>query len=217
MPRISLIHATPLAIDPVVEAFTREWPEAEVCNLLEDSLAPDLARDGEITPAMTGRFVHLAKYVRDNGADAILFTCSAFGTSIEAAAEQLRPMPVLKPNEAMFEDAIRQSKKIGMVATFAPSIPSMEREFAEMAAGTGAVLRCACADGAMAILGAGDGATHDRMVGEMACGLEDVDIILMAQFSTARARSLVEDLTGKPVLTSPDSAVHKMRRLLEAK
>lgn len=217
MPRISLIHATPLAIDPVVEAFTREWPEAEVCNLLEDSLAPDLARDGEITPAMTGRFVHLAKYVRDNGADAILFTCSAFGTSIEAAAEQLRPMPVLKPNEAMFEDAIQQSKKIGMVATFAPSIPSMEREFAEMAAGTGAVLRCACADGAMAILGAGDGATHDRMVGEMACGLEDVDIILMAQFSTARARSLVEDLTGKPVLTSPDSAVHKMRRLLEAK
>ena len=51
----------------------------------------------------------------------------------------------------------------------------------------------------------------------MARTLEDVDIILMAQFSTARARNLVEDLTGKPVLTSPDSAVHKMRRLLEAK
>ena len=127
MPRISLIHATPLAIDPVVEAFTREWPEAEVCNLLEDSLASDLARDGEITPAMTGRFVHLANYVRDNGADAILFTCSAFGASIEAAAQALAPVPVLKPNQAMFEDAIRQSKKVGMVATFAPSIPSMER------------------------------------------------------------------------------------------
>ena len=86
-----------------------------------------------------------------------------------------------------------------------------------MAAGTGAVLRSACADGAMAVLGAGDGPGHDRMVGEMARTLEDVDIILMAQFSTARARNLVEDLTGKPVLTSPDSAVHKMRRLLEAK
>ncbi|MEQ8707757.1 MAG: aspartate/glutamate racemase family protein [Rhodospirillales bacterium] len=214
MPRISLIHATRLAIDPVVEAFTREWPQADVCNLLEDSLAPDLARDGEITATMTGRFVRLAGYVRENGADAILFTCSAFGASIEAAAGALAPVPVLKPNEAMFEDAIRQSKKIGMVATFAPSIPSMEREFAEMAAGTAAKLSSVYADGAMAALAAGDGETHDRLICDMARRLDDVDLILMAQFSTARARGRVEDQTGKPVLTSPDSAVQKLRRLL---
>ena len=36
---------------------------------------------------MTGRFLLLAKYAEDNGADGILFTCSAFGEAIEVAAE----------------------------------------------------------------------------------------------------------------------------------
>ena len=55
-------------------------------NLLDDSLAPDLARDGRLTPAMTERFLGLARYARSTGADAILFTCSAFGPCIEACA-----------------------------------------------------------------------------------------------------------------------------------
>jgi hypothetical protein len=36
--RVALIHATPVAVNPVMEAFLRLWPEAEPYNLLEDSL-----------------------------------------------------------------------------------------------------------------------------------------------------------------------------------
>ena len=96
MPRISLIHATPVAVDPVVAAFRANWPEAEVYNLLEDSLAPDLDSAGELDDAMTARFLRLGRYAADCGADGILFTCSAFGASIEAVAQALKPMPVLK-------------------------------------------------------------------------------------------------------------------------
>lgn len=42
--RIALIHATPVAMPPVIEAFQRGWPEAETMNLLDDSLSSDLAR-----------------------------------------------------------------------------------------------------------------------------------------------------------------------------
>lgn len=215
--RITLIHATPVAVEPVVQAFRELWPEAMAFNLLEDSLAPDLERAGRLDGAMVDRFRRLAAYARDTGADAVLFTCSAFGEAIEAAAHELAPLPVLKPNQAMFEEALAGASRIGMVATFAPSVPSMEREFADMAAalGSDAMIRTVCVPEAMAALRSGDGAAHDRMVAEAAAGLGDVEAILLAQFSTARARDAVAARTGRPVLTSTGSAVRKVRGLLE--
>ncbi len=50
---ITLIHAMPPSIPPIMAAFDRLWPERVLMNLLDDSLATDLARDGRLTPAMT--------------------------------------------------------------------------------------------------------------------------------------------------------------------
>ena len=96
--RIALIHALPVSIAPVEEAFERLWPEARTVNLTDDSLAGDLAAAGTLQPEMTDRFLALARYSAMSGADAILFTCSAFGPCIEACQEELAPLPVLKPN-----------------------------------------------------------------------------------------------------------------------
>ena len=194
------------------------WPAAEAYSLLEDSLAPDLARAGRLDAAMVERFRRLAAYTVDCGADAILFTCSAFGPAIERAARDQAPRPVLKPNEAMFAEALARGSRIGMVATFQPSVPSMEAEFAAMAAaaGSAARLETVCTPEAMPALAAGDGATHDRLVSGAAAGLKHCDVVLLAQFSMARAREAVAAATGGPVLTSPDSAVTLLRRRLAA-
>src|SRR4051794_16143756 len=104
--RITLIHALRHSPPPIEEAFARLWPEPRLRNLLDDGLSADLARDGRITPAMTGRFLDLADYAIRSGADAVLFTCSAFGPCIEACAAAHPGIPVLKPNEAMIEEAL---------------------------------------------------------------------------------------------------------------
>ncbi|HXV29019.1 MAG TPA: arylsulfatase, partial [Sinorhizobium sp.] len=63
-PRIALIHATPIAMDPIRIAFENAWPEAERVNILEDSLSPDRARHHDLTDDLTDRIVALAKYAQ---------------------------------------------------------------------------------------------------------------------------------------------------------
>ncbi|MDF2999508.1 MAG: Asp/Glu/Hydantoin racemase, partial [Xanthobacteraceae bacterium] len=127
-PRIVLLHATPVAVEPIRAAFAASWPEAETVNLLDDSLSPDRAKSPDITEEMTQRFLALGRYAARVGADGILVTCSAFGPAIERLAAEMH-IPVLKPNEAMFRAAIARGEKIGMLATFAPSISTMTDEF----------------------------------------------------------------------------------------
>ena len=209
--RIALIHALRHSPPPIEEAFARLWPGQTLMNLLDDSLSADLAREGKLTPRMTERFLTLARYAVGTGADAILFTCSAFGPPIEACAKDLAPMPVLKPNEAMIEEAVKVGTRIGLLVSFPGTIPSMTPEFP-----AGITVVPKIAEGALAALDAGDLATHDRLAAEAARDLADCDAIALGQFSLARTKALVEQATGKPVLTTPDSAVLKLKRLLGA-
>jgi Asp/Glu/hydantoin racemase len=207
--RIALIHALRHSPPPIEAAFRAHWPEAQLMNLLDDSLSADLAREGRLTPAMTERFLTLARYAVGTGAQGILFSCSAFGPCIEACARELAPLPVLKPNEAMIEEAAMAGRRIGLLATFPGTLASMPAEFPP-----GITLVPKLAEGALAALDAGDVGTHDRLAAEAARELADCDAIALGQFSLARAAPLVAAATGRPVLTTPESAVRKLRGLL---
>jgi aspartate/glutamate racemase len=213
--RVALIHALAHSVAPINAVMARDWPEAQRMNLLDDSLSADLARSSAgLDSAMHQRFETLAAYAERTGAQAILFTCSAFGPCIEAVAARRLHMPVLKPNEAMIAEALAAVKgggRIGLVASFAPTLQSMPAEFPD-----GTDVRTELADGAMEALNAGEGATHDALVVEAARRLKarGCDVIALAQFSMARARSAVEQALGLPVLTTPESAVRVLRQRL---
>ena len=210
--RIALIHALKHSIVPIETSFARLWPDASLMNLVDDSLSADLARDGRLTDDMTGRFLKLGRYAADTGADAILFTCSAFGPCIEAVARAHAPMPVLKPNAAMIEQAVAKGGKIGLLSTFAPTLMSMPPEFP-----SSVEIVPKLAEGALAALDRGDRVEHDRLVAEASRDLRDCDLIALAQYSMAPAAELVAEASGRPVLTTPDSAVLKLRELLGVK
>jgi Asp/Glu/hydantoin racemase len=215
MPRIALIHAVTVAMAPVHDAFRQLWPEAECVDILDTSLSRDREREGKLTKKMIGRFLLLAKYAEDNGAAGILFTCSAFGEAIEAAAAKAR-VPVLKPNEAMFEAALASGRRLGMLATFEPSVAGMEAEFRELAgaAGSTQTLDSVCVPGAMQALQAGDGAEHDERLAIAAPRFADYDAVLLAHFSTSRAAAAVRAAVRCPVLTAPGAAVEKLKGMI---
>lgn len=215
--RIALIHATPVAVDPIREAFAASWPQAQTSNLLDDSLSTDLAAEGKISQHMIERFVTLARYCAGCGSNAILFTCSAFGVAIEAARAAVN-IPVLKPNEAMFDEALEAGRSIGLMSTFEPSIPSMVRELEQEASRRGAsiAIRTRSIAEAMAALQRGDAKLHDHLVAQASAEFRDCDVLMLAQFSMARAVAGLPKRPGQRILTSPHSAVARLKRELAA-
>jgi hypothetical protein len=225
-PRIALIHATPLAIEPVNSSFKKLWPEASLQNILDDSLSKDHAAAGHLTADMVERFIDLAQYAKRAGCQGILFTCSAFGEAIEAAAAAVA-MPTLKPNDAMFEDALRAALKdhendaevlnIGLVATFAASIVSMSEEFNALTAGLEreVKLHSLFVPNAMDALALGHAQEHHRLIAEGVQTMPACDVIMLAQFSMAAAQTLAQTKTSAPILTSPECAVLALQKRMK--
>jgi len=211
--RIVLIHATRVAMAPIDEAFARLWPVAETLSILEEALSSDAASNRVGPAALDRRINALADYAMGLAPDAILYTCSAFGTGIEEAAARL-DIPVLKPNEAMFETAIAAGGRIAMLYTFPPAVAGMAQEFRDAAVQAGCVLTPVEVPGALDALKSGDGATHDRLIAEAAAQVSDADTILLAHFSMSRAAEMARASTDIPVLTSPDAAIEKLKRML---
>lgn len=216
-PRIALIHTLKVSMDPVHAAFSVDWPQAKLVNISDDSLAGDRSRHEYLTGDIAERIVGLGRYAVSTGADAILYTCSAFGPAIDRAAEELT-VPVLKPNEAMFQEALGHGNNIGMLVTFKPSLASLTQEFEDECAHLNrkANLRSLLITEAMDALRNGDAPTHNRLVADMALRLGACDAIMLAQFSTARAAASVRAVTKIPVLTAPNAAVLKLKRLFGA-
>nr|WP_295837486.1 aspartate/glutamate racemase family protein [uncultured Azospirillum sp.] len=218
-PRIALIHALEESVAPARAAFRTHWPEARFFDLLDTSLAVDLAEAGRLDEAMMGRFRTLADYaagtVGAGGRTAgILFTCSAFAPAIDAVKPRL-PIPVLRPNESAFEAAMAIGSRIGIVVSFGPSADSLRTELLAMAAAAGRRVEVivAIADGALAALKSGDGDGHDGRVAETAGQLASCDVVVLGQFSMARAQARLQPLLSVPVLTTPAAAVEALRRL----
>lgn len=212
-PRIALIHALAHSIAPVAAELDRAWPACVRMNLLDDSLSADLAASPTgLDAATTARFIALSDYAIGTGARGILFTCSAFGPCIDAVARRWPAIPVLKPNEAMIVDAAARGRRIGLIASFAPTLASMPAEFPARV-----TVLPMLADGALAALDRGDRELHDQLVAAAAerAVAQGCDVVALAQFSLARAAPAVERAVPVPVLTTVGSAVRELRRRVE--
>lgn len=201
--RVTLFYAIRHWPPAIEAALTRLRPEARLCNQLDDGISADLARGGEIAPALTQRFLHLVAYATRIGGRPILFTCSAFGSCIEACAAARSSIHVLTPNEAMIQDAAALGRLLGLL----PTLASMPAEFPP-----GITVTRRLAPGAPAL---------DWGIGTTTTGLPlwprgrfrgSGPLRQRSPASPGRLQRLA-DATGSPALSTPDCAVRKHERL----
>jgi aspartate/glutamate racemase len=214
-PHIFLFSVHKDAMDAAVRAFAAGWPEARVSNLLDDSLFAWVREAGGVVPEMYDVFRTLTRHMVTRGAEGILFTCSAFRQVIDECIEEF-DVPILKPNDAMIENALDRGDRIAVLATVAPTIPSISVEIEEIAAARGRSVKLVpcVVDHAFDALARGDVETHDRLVAERARQISDCDAIALAQFTLSRAAAAVQAVNGIPVYNSPGAAVGRMREMV---
>src|SRR5689334_12186185 len=115
-PTLVLLHTTSATIPLMRELAPKALPDVRVVNLLDDSLLADVMAAGQVTPPVEGRVRAYVEQAHVLGATALLCCCSSIGEAIEAIAPTA-PLPVWRMDEAMAEEAVQRSEKVGVLAT----------------------------------------------------------------------------------------------------
>ena len=214
---LGLIHTSATLVPVFQQLTSKALPRVKVFNIVDDSLIGDVIRRGQLTAQTARRVVDHVGSAENAGADYIMVTCSSIGAAVEVSAA-LTKVPVLRVDQPMADLAVRQGKKVGVIATLPttlePTSDLVRRRAA--VAGREIELTARLCEGAFDALMGGDPAKHDRMVAEALKELSmRVDVIVLAQASMARVVDALPE-AGKrvPILASPPTAIEYLRSVL---
>ncbi|MDG2297450.1 MAG: hypothetical protein P8L75_04600 [Gammaproteobacteria bacterium] len=210
---IALIHALEESEEPIKQSFKKIWPDVILNQYADFKLSKDRAR-GLDEAIIRERIINLGKPAIEDGADAILYTCSAFGGAINAAKEQFN-LPVLRPNESAFNEAIMLGKTAHIFVTFAPSLELLVNEFKTMSKGSGLDVNGYLIKGALDDLKNHKVDAHNLKILEAVSNVDTNDTVILGQFSMARASDMIaQEFPNQNVINTPDSSVHNLKRIL---
>ncbi|MDF0487351.1 aspartate/glutamate racemase family protein [Sphingomonas sp. H39-1-10] len=217
MPTLGLIHNSPVLAPIFNEIAARIMPDVRILHFVDESTIKNTIAAGYLQKATKRQVIGLVGSAFNAGCDAALVTCSSIGPAVDMAAE-LYDQPVLRVDRPMAEKAVAMGSRIGVVATLTTTLTptaDLVRLVAQEQGRTVEIVEHVC-DGAFAAVMAGDGATHDRIVGEaLTDAMRGMDVIILAQASMARVvAALPEGALPAPVLSSPELGMARARDLL---
>jgi len=217
-PRIALIHAVPSGARIAQDAFAHDFPEARVWNLLDDRLLDDARTVGGLDGSLRRRMLRLIRHAIDGGARGILLTCSSYGEVVDTA-RTLWDVPILKSDESMFRAALSgPHDRLAVAASTPPAVPAAMAQLDALAPQTrqGRPVHIATALSEPAAVADTPEETARRLAAALATtGAEDLQSVLLAQYSLAPAGPALSRLLGLPVLDGAGAAARDLRcRLL---
>lgn len=214
---LALIHTSATLVPVFALLCKAKLPQVDTFNIVDDSLVRQIGLKGGITPDIAARVAGYIGSAASGGADFILVTCSSIGPAVEAAAPAV-PVPVLRVDQPMADQAVRIGRRIGVIATLPTTLDptaDLVRRRAALA-GRPIELTARLCTGAFEALMAGDAARHDALVGAALRELStQVDVILLAQASMARVVDTLAAAERRvPILASPGLAVDYLATVL---
>jgi len=217
--KLGIIHAALITTRAVQKYIDEIIPEVEVVHWVDDTIQNTnfACEPGMIPRKNYAKFVQGALSQQEYGVDLILLACSTFNR----AAEHARPMvdvPILQIDRPMMDLAVRQGRRIGLLATVPTTVPASERllRLAAEEAGTPIEVKLRLCSEAFQVLKAGNPEKHNEMLlAEIDKLSGDVDAIVMAQVSMTALEPRLTN-TRVPVYNSGRTAFNRIREILEA-
>jgi Asp/Glu/hydantoin racemase len=213
---LALIHTVSWYDKSVVNPFVVPWlkrnPDVRVFNIMDDSLLAESLDHNGATRSVLKRIQYYVLAAEAMGADVAMCSCTTVGEAI-CAARYYASIPVFNIDEPMAREAVRQGRRMGIVATV-PTSPAATRRQLERAAqeaGVSIEIKTAVSEKAFEHLQRGEIKEHNELVHrEMDRLAKQVDVLVLGQISLAQ----IQHPTRVPVLQVGHSGLAEARRLL---
>ena len=216
---LGIIHAAVFTSQVVQKYITEIIPEVTVAHAGDDTIqmTNSASEPGFIPKVNYFKFVTLAKFLEDAGADLIMLACSTFNRAVEYA----RPMietPMLQIDRPMMDLAVQQGERVGLLATLESTVPSSERllRLAAEEAGKKVEIKTVLCSEAFKVLRQGNTAKHNEiLLTEIDKLSKQVDSIVLAQVSMTALEPFLKN-PRVPVYNSGRTGFNKAREILES-
>ena len=221
--RVGLVHTVPARAARFDADIAADRPDWQLLHIVDAPLLATAIAEGVTSDVSVRTKAHI-EHLAEQGAAAILVTCSSIGEAVDAAALAVE-VPVVRVDVAMAAEAVALATRAGaategagtivvlatLEATLGPTGRLLERFASESAQRP--TVRSHVVRGAVEARTAGDTATHDALIASATsrAAAEGADVIVLAQASMATAAETAG--ADVPVLSSPRSA---QRALIDA-
>jgi len=169
---------------------------------VRSDLLADAEEAGGLTPGIIRRTREALLALRD-GADAVVLTCSTLGPSVGEAVRDATHVPMLRVDEALAREAVREGGKVVVLCAVETTIQPTRLLFEKAAQESGSEVDVRLVSGAWAAFKGGHRDRYLSLVAEAADEAirEGASRVALAQASMAGAARLTSE--GSPPLTSP--------------
>lgn len=210
-----LIHTVP----PLLEVFAKLCADRltgiKPFHILDEPLLEQVRLHGSLMAEDVARLRAHVDAAQNISARAILVTCSTLSPAVDHIHASI---PIFKIDTAMIEQAIALGSRIGVIATNQTTLGATQQLLLDQSARIGKPIQISLTlvENALPALLRGASLMHDRLVKQsIALVSEQVDVIVLAQASTARVLEIMPESERRvPMLASPHAAIERIRQWL---